>query len=339
MREGTSVERSSQRLNKVISIGKYIGSRLLQAIPLLFWVVVINFFIIHLAPGDPVTYLAGQYEATPEYIAAMRQEFGLDKPLLTQLGVYLYKAIQGDLGYSTRFQQPVLELIFSRLPATFLLMGTGLVLGSFFGVFLGVTYTRRSAFSENAAVLVAIAGHSMPTFWVGQILLILFSLHMGLFPAQGMISLRFRETGFAAFWDVLHHLVLPAVTYATYHMTLVFRITRAKMLEVLSQDYIITARGKGLDRRSILYRHALPNAILPVITVIGVNVGFMLAGSVLTETVFGWPGMGRLMYEAVLARDYPVLLGIFIVTSVMVILANLITDIVYAIRDPRVAYK
>jgi ABC-type dipeptide/oligopeptide/nickel transport system permease component len=320
-------------------IVRYILGRLLQAIPLIFWVIVINFVITHLAPGDPVIFLAGQYEATPEYIETMRREFGLDKPLVTQLGIYLFKVAQGDLGYSTRFQQPVLELILSRLPATFLLMGTGLVLGALVGVFLGVVYTRRSAFSENAAVLAAIAGHSMPTFWVGQILLIIFSLHLGLFPAQGMISLRVRETGFGAVWDVLHHLVLPALTYATYHLTLIFRITRAKMLEVLSQDYIITARGKGLDRRAILYRHALPNAILPVVTIIGVNVGFMLAGSVLTETVFAWPGMGRLMYEAVLARDYPVLLGIFVVTSVMVLVANLITDIIYAVMDPRVAYK
>jgi peptide/nickel transport system permease protein len=320
-------------------IVKYILGRLLQAIPLIFWVIVINFVITHLAPGDPVIFLAGQYEATPEYIETMRREFGLDKPLVTQLGIYLFKVAQGDLGYSTRFQQPVLELILSRLPATFLLMGTGLVLGALLGVFLGVVYTRRSAFSENAAVLVAVAGHSMPTFWVGQILLIIFSLHLGLFPVQGMISLRVRETGFAAVLDVLHHLVLPALTYATYHLTLVFRITRAKMLEVLSQDYIITARGKGLDRRAILYRHALPNAVLPVITVIGVNVGFMLAGSVLTETVFSWPGMGRLMYEAVLSRDYPVMLGIFVVTSVMVLVANLITDIIYAVMDPRVAYK
>jgi len=318
---------------------RYILGRLLQAIPLLFWVIVINFMIIHLAPGDPVSFLAGQYEATPEYIESMRREYGLDKPLLTQLGVYLFKVIQGDFGYSMRFQQPVLALIFSRLPATFLLMGTGLVIASVLGVFLGIFYTRRSEVSENTAILIAIAGHSMPTFWLGQILLIIFSLHLGLFPTQGMMSMRVQETGLSAVLDVLHHLVLPALTYATYHLTLIFRLTRAKMLEILSQDYVITARGKGLDRRTILYRHALPNAILPVVTVIGVNVGFMLAGSVLTETVFGWPGMGRLMYEGVLARDYPVLLGLFIVISVMVVLANLATDIVYALIDPRVAYK
>jgi ABC-type dipeptide/oligopeptide/nickel transport system permease component len=318
---------------------KYISQRALQAIPLLFWVVVINFLLIHLAPGDPVSFIAGEYEATPEYLDSVRKEFGLDKPLVTQLGLYLWKVIQGDLGYSMRFRQPVLDLILSRAPATFLLIGTGLMLSTVVGLFLGIVFTRRSNTSENLAVTIAIAGHSMPAFWLGQILLIVFSLQLGLFPSQGMTSVRVQKTGFAAALDVLHHLVLPALTYATYHLTLIFRLTRSKMLETLAQDFIITARGKGLDRRTILYRHVLPNVLIPVVTVLGVNVGFMLAGSVLVETVFGWPGMGRLMYDAILARDYPVLLGLFIVISTMVIIANLLTDIVYALIDPRVAYS
>jgi ABC-type dipeptide/oligopeptide/nickel transport system permease component len=318
---------------------KYILHRGLQAIPLLFWVIVINFMIVHLAPGDPVSYLAGQYEATPEFVETMRREYGLDKPLLTQLGVYLLKVIQGDLGYSMRFDQPVMALILSRVPATFLLVGTGLVLTAFFGVFFGVTYTRRSAVSENTALLAAIAGHSMPSFWLGQIALIIFSLHLGLFPSQGMMSVRTQHTGLSAVLDILHHLALPALTYAVYHMTLIFRLTRSKMLETLSQDFIITARGKGLDRRTILYRHALPHVLMPVVTVLGVNAGFMIAGSVLVETVFAWPGMGRLMYEAITARDYPMLLGLFISISVVVIIANLVTDIIYALIDPRVTYK
>jgi ABC-type dipeptide/oligopeptide/nickel transport system permease component len=319
-------------------ITKYVLQRVLQAIPLLFWVIVLNFVIIHLAPGDPVSYLAGEYEATPEYVESMRREFGLDKPLHTQLGIYLLKVMQGDFGYSLRFQQPVLSLIMSRIPATFLLIGTGLILSSFLGVFLGVAYTRRSAVSENLAILAAIAGHSMPSFWLGQILLIIFSLHLGLFPSQGMMSLRVQPTGLAAVLDLLHHLTLPALTYATYNLTLIFRLTRSKMLEILSQDFIITARGKGLDRRTILYRHALPNVLIPVVTVLGVNAGFMIAGSVLVETVFAWPGMGRLMYDAIMARDYPMLLGLFIIISLMVIIANLVTDIIYALIDPRVTY-
>ena len=179
----------------------------------------------------------------------------------------------------------------------------------------------------------------MPAFWLGQILLIVFSLQLGLFPTQGMMSIRTQETGLNAVLDVLHHLTLPALTYATYHLTLIFRLTRSKMLETLSQDFIITARGKGLDRRTILYRHVLPNVLIPIVTVLGVNVGFMLSGSVLVETVFGWPGMGRLLFEAVMARDYPVLLGLFIIICTMVIIANLLADIVYALIDPRVAYE
>lgn len=312
---------------------------MIQAIPLLFWVIVVNFLLVHLAPGDPVSFLAGEYEATPDFIAAMRREFGLNKPLLTQLGVYLLKVLHGDLGYSMRFRQPVLDLIASRVPATFLLMGSGLLISVVLGLFLGVAYTRRSEVSENLSLTFAIAGHSIPAFWLGQILLIVFSLQFGLFPVQGMTSIRTVHSGLSAVFDVLRHLTLPALTYATYHLTLVFRLTRSKMLEVLSQDFIITARGKGLDRRTILHRHVLPNVLIPIVTVLGVNMGFMLSGSVLVETVFGWPGMGRLFFEAVMARDYPLLLGLFIVTCTMVIVANLLADIVYALIDPRVAYE
>ena len=318
----------------------YIGKRILHAIPLLFWVIVINFVIVHLAPGDPVSYLAGDLGgASPEFMEQTRKEFGLDKPLIHQMGIYLSKVLQGDFGYSFRSRESVLTLILSRVPATLLLMGTAMLISTLLGIFLGAVYTRRSSFSENVATLFAVAGYSMPAFWLGQILLIVFSLNLGIFPTQGMISMRFERTGVGAVIDVLHHLILPAITYATYNITIVFRLTRSKMLEVLSQGFIITARGKGLDRRAIIYRHALPNAILPVITVLGVNVGFMFAGSVLVETVFAWPGMGRLIFDAIVARDYPLVMGTLVLISIMVVLANLVTDILYALIDPRVVYK
>jgi len=266
-------------------------------------VIVINFIIIHFAPGDPVTYLAGQYEASPEYMESLRKEFGLDKPLTIQLFVYLSKVVRGDLGFSIRYNETVLSLILSRLPATLLLMGTGILLAATLGIFLGVVYTSRSNISETAATLFAMAGYSMPAFWLGQILLIIFSLHLGWFPAQGMISLRVQPTGMGAVLDVLHHLVLPALTYATYHITILFRLTRTKMLEI------------------------------------GVNVGFMFAGSVLVESVFAWPGMGRLMFNSLVARDYPCVMGLLVFVCTMVVLANLLTDILYALIDPRVAYK
>ena len=179
----------------------------------------------------------------------------------------------------------------------------------------------------------------MPVFWLGQIMLIVFALHLAWFPTQGMYSLRAPSQGLGRILDVAHHLVLPALTYSFYHLALIYRLTRVKMQEVMALDFITTARAKGVSEGRVVYRHALRNAILPVVTVIGLNFGFMLAGSVLTETVFAWPGMGRLLYEAIGARDYPVLMGLFTVLSVMVICANVLTDVVYALIDPRVVYR
>jgi len=179
----------------------------------------------------------------------------------------------------------------------------------------------------------------MPVFWLGQIMLIVFALQLALFPTQGMYSLRNPAEGFGMVLDIAHHLVLPVITYSVYHLALVFRLTRTKMQEALAQDFITTARAKGLAEHRVVYVHALRNAILPVVTIIGLNFGFMLAGSVLTETVFAWPGMGRLLYDAIGARDYPVLMGLFTILSLMVIVANVITDVIYAVIDPRVVYR
>jgi len=317
----------------------YVLRRLLQAVPMVFVIILINFFLIHAAPGNPIDILAGSNDADPEYLERLRVEFGLDEPLLVQLGTYMGKLLTFDLGYSIRFRQDVLTLILDRMPATFLLMGTALVFSSIFGIILGAIAARRpGGLTDNAATLIAIAGFSMPVFWLGQLLLLLFALQLQLFPAQGMMSLRAPREGIGLWLDVAHHLVLPALTYSVYHLTLIFRLTRVKMQETLAQDYITTARAKGLSEGRVVYSHALRNAMLPVITIIGLNFGFMLAGSVLTETVFAWPGMGRLMFEAINARDYPLLLGLFTVLSLLVIAANVITDIVYAIVDPRVVY-
>jgi len=318
----------------------YALRRILQAIPLIFVIIIINFFLIHSAPGDPLDVLTGNMETTEEYIEQLRSEFGLDRPLIEQLGLYLFKAVQFDLGYSLRYRQDVIDLILSRLPPTLLLMGTALVLSSGLGILLGVAAARRPySFGDNAMTFVALASYSMPVFWLGQILLLVFALHLAWFPVQGMYSLRAPNQGFGRLMDLLHHLVLPAATYSVYHLTLIFRLTRVKMQETMTLDYITTARAKGVSERRVAWRHALPNTMMPVVTVIGLNFGFMLAGSVLTETVFAWPGTGRLLYEAIMARDYPVLLGLFTVLSIMVIAANVITDVIYALLDPRVVYK
>ena len=318
----------------------YVARRLLQAVPMVFVIILVNFFLIHAAPGNPVDILAGSQDADPAYLERLRQEFGLDEPLGTQLLTYIRRVLQLDLGYSIRFRQDVLGLILERMPATFLLMGTALVFSSIIGVMLGVLASRRPAgLIDNGATLIAIAGFSMPVFWLGQLLLLLFAVQLQLFPVQGMVSLRAPSSGLGRVLDIAHHLALPALTYSVYHLTLIFRLTRVKMQEILDQDFIVTARAKGLTEARVVYGHGLRNALLPVVTIIGLNFGFMLAGSVLTETVFAWPGMGRLMFEAINARDYPLLLGLFTVISLMVIAANVVTDIAYAIIDPRVVYR
>lgn len=319
---------------------RYSVRRMLQLLPVMLAICVINFILIHLAPGDPALYLVGATQASPEVYHQLRHDFGLDLPLLVQLGIYLGHLIHLDLGYSFIQQAPVLATIMDRLPATFLLMGTAFVFASIIGIALGVLSAgRANSATDQVIVLGALAGYSMPVFWFGQILVLVFSLHFDWFPSQGMRSMRETKEGFDLVLDVLHHLVLPATTYAVFHLALVFRLTRNKMLDVIVQDYILTARAKGASARRALLRHALPNALLPVMTVLGVHFGYLIAGSVLTENVFAWPGMGRLIFESLESRDYPLISGIFLVVSAMIILANLLTDLVYAWLDPRVVLR
>ncbi|MFN0160110.1 MAG: ABC transporter permease [Burkholderiales bacterium] len=318
----------------------YALRRLAQALPLILAIIVINFTLIHAAPGDPVDILLGQGEADPQIVAQLRAEFGLDQPVPVQLVRYTAKVLTLDLGTSFRYREPVFDLIMSRLPATLLLMGAALVVSTLVAIALGVVAARRPYSGlDNSATLIALAGYSMPVFWLGQLLLITFALKLDWFPAQGMMSIRAPTEGFGKVLDIAHHLVLPAATYSLYHLALMFRLTRVKMQDVLAQDYIQTARAKGLSEAQTVFHHALRNAMLPIITVLGLNFGFMLAGSVLTETVFAWPGTGRLLYEAIVARDYPVLMGLFVCLSTMVVLVNVATDIAYALIDPRVVYR
>ncbi len=318
----------------------YAAKRIAQALPLILVIIAINFTLIHAAPGDPVDVLLGQSEADPQVIAQLRTEFGLDQPVPVQLVRYYAKVLTLDLGSSFRYREPVFDLIMSRLPATLLLMGAALIVSTVVAVALGVIAARRPYSAlDNSTTLFALAGYSMPVFWLGQLFLIAFALKLDWFPVQGMVSIRAPTEGFGRLLDIAHHLVLPAATYSLYHLALMFRLTRAKMQDVLAQDYIQTARAKGLTETQTIFGHALPNALLPIVTVLGLNFGFMLAGSVLTETVFAWPGTGRLLYEAILARDYPVLMGLFVCLSTMVVMVNVATDIAYALIDPRVVYR
>jgi peptide/nickel transport system permease protein len=311
--------------------------RVIQSVPLILVVIVINFILIHLAPGDPVDMLTGQMDTTEQYRAELRAEFGLDRPLVVQLGKYVANIATLDLGYSVRYRQPVLDLILSRFPATMLLMGASLLISSSLGILLG-SLAGRFPYSgvDNVTSVVALIGYSMPIFWLGQLTILLFALNLGWLPTQGMYSLRTPSAGLGRTLVVLQHLILPALVLSVYHLTLIFRLMRNKMQEVLAQDFILMARAKGVSESGVLFRHGLRNAVLPIITVIGMDFGYMLSGSVLTETVFAWPGMGRLLYEAITARDYPVLMGLFTCLSLIVVIANLVTDLIYAVVDPRV---
>lgn len=318
----------------------YTARRLVQAAPLILTVIVINFVLIHAVPGDPVDVLLGGMDADPAFQDEIRRELGLDQTLPVQLWTYVSNVLNFDLGYSIRFRQDVLDLILSRLPASLLLMGTSFVLSSSFGILLGVTAAYRGGgHFDRTVTFLALSGYSMPVFWLGQLMLLVFAVSLGWFPIQGMESLRASSSGFEHAIDVGRHLVLPALTFSVYQLTMIYRLTRVKMRESLEQEFVKAARARGQSELGVVFRHALPNAMLSVVTVMGLYAGHMLAGSVLTETVFAWPGMGRLMFEAIGARDYPLLLGLFTCISVAVILANVVTDIIYALIDPRVVYS
>jgi peptide/nickel transport system permease protein len=314
----------------------YVLGRLLQAVPLVLGILILTFILIHLAPGDPIYALAGQ-SGDAAYYASMRAKFGLDLPLAEQLGIYLLNALHGDFGYSYTHSQPVFAVIADRIPATLLLMVPAVALSSVLGVWLGVqSAAHLDGPADHAIVTGTLLGAAVPAFWLGQMLVIFFAAGLGLFPVQGMSSARGSPTGLNAVLDVLHHLVLPVITLATLQLTLVTRLTRAGLREALTEDYVRTGRAKGLNGVQVLLRHALPNALLPVVTLVGSQFGTLLTGAVLTEIIFAWPGIGRLLYDATLARDYPLLMGIFLLASVGVIAANLIVDLLYAWLDPRI---
>lgn len=318
---------------------RYVLQRLAQAAPLLFGLLLLNFVLIHTAPGDPIYLLAGQ-SGDAAYYAEMRARFGLDRPLPEQLGRYILNVARGDFGYSFAYRQPVFQVILSRVPATLLLSISGLTVATVLGIWLGAVAARHADRPLDHLISSGtLIGYSMPAFWLGQVLLIVFAGQLGIFPVQGMTTARGGYTGLGAVLDVAWHLVLPAVTLGLLQLALVTRLTRTTLLEVLAEDYVRTARAKGLRPRVVLYRHALRNALLPVVTVVGGHIGTLLAGAVLTEIIFAWPGLGRLIYDATLNRDYPLLMSLFLVVSASVILVNLATDLLYAALDPRVRYR
>ena len=318
--------------------GRLLLRRAAQSLFLILILIVVNFLLIHLAPGDPAQILAGQ-SGDEQYLRFIRAKFGLDRPLGAQLWIYLSGVLRGDFGYSLGYQQPVASVIFERVPATLLLVMTAVTLSSVAGVVLGVEAARREdSFLDRATNTFALVGYSAPSFSVGHLLLIVFALRLGLFPAQNMSSANQDARGAAYLLDVLEHLVLPAATLTIVYLAQVMRLTRTAMLSVLGENYITAARAKGLDERRVLYGHALRTALLPVVTVVGYDFGMLLSGAVLVETVFAWPGLGRLMIDSLAMRDYPVLMGLFLTVSVSVVVVNFITDLTYSALDPRINY-
>jgi len=320
----------------------FLFRRLVYGLILMLGVVVLNFMLIRLAPGDPAVVIAGEMGGANEaLLAAIRADYGLDKPMLTQLGIYLGNILRGDLGQSYFFNQPVATLIGNRIGPTILLVLSAQVISIVLGVFLGVIAARKpNGVLSGVVSVIATVGYAVPVFWTGIMLIILFASVFPIFPVEGMQSVRLRE---ASLWvktvDIAHHLVLPAFTLALIYLAQYARLSRASMLEVLGSDYIRTARAKGAPERSVLFKHALRNASLPILTVAGLQFGNLISGALLVETVFNWPGMGRLAFESILRRDYPTILGVLFVASAMVVVANLLTDLSYRLADPRLRGK
>jgi peptide/nickel transport system permease protein len=302
-------------------------------------IIVICFTLIQFAPGDPTDVFTGEdIDISEELLAKLHEEWGLDKPFHEQLFIYVANIFSGNLGYSFHRRLPVIQLILTRLPNTLMILGA-LVLGAGGGIFLGVLSSRKpNATLDNAVRITSLVLHTTPMFWLALIFLIVFSVILNIFPTGGMRDLRIEPTGLSGLLDLLSHLALPVIVLALKMSSTFIRMTRTEMVDVLREDYIITARAKGLDERTVLFKHALRNAILPVITIIALAFGAILTGSVMLEIVFSWPGLGRLMFDAIAAKDYPVMLGMFIWVSMTMILVNLLADILYAVVDPRIRY-
>jgi peptide/nickel transport system permease protein len=321
-----------------MNLAQFLAGRLAKGIVVLFAIAVLNFFLIRAAPGDPAQVLAGEAGAADEQLLIqLRERFGLDQPLLTQLWVYLKGYLTFDLGFSYRQQQPVLSLILDRLPATLLLTGAAFIVSLGLGTLMGALAARRAGrWQDSVITTLALVFYATPLFWVALMSQIVFSLKLGLVPNVGYESIGANYTGLARALDIASHLVLPALTLGLFFTALYARMMRASMLEVAGADFVKTARAKGLAPGLVSRRHVARNAILPVVTLAGLQAGQLVGGAVLTETVFAWPGIGRLMFDALVQRDYSVLLGVFFVSSAMVVGFNILTDLVYRLADPRI---
>lgn len=316
----------------------HIGKRLLYAVIVLLAVIVLNFLLLQLAPGDTADVIASEMGgATEETLEQIRHVYGLDKSIPEQLWIYLKKVTRGDLGYSFYFNAAVTDLILRRVPATILLVVSSQLLSVLLGTFLGVLASLRpNGVLSHFVTLSALVFWAAPVFWSGIMILILFASIIPLFPVSGMFEITKTGGAFAHILDIAHHLFLPMITLALLYLALYSRLARASMLEVMNSDYIRTARAKGMTEPVVIYRHALRNAVLPVVTMVGLQMSRVFAGAVLVETVFNWPGLGRLAFNSILRRDAPTILGILFFSTLIVIVMNILTDLSYRLIDPRI---
>jgi len=333
---------------------RFLIKRILQIIPAFIGVTLLTFALIHLIPGDPVELLAGERGMDPARHAALLAEMGFDKPLLTQYAKYITNVLQGDLGKSIVTRQSVFSEFMTLFPATIELSSCAMLFALLFGLPAGIIagVKRGSAF-DHTVMGVSLTGYSMPIFWWGLLLILLFSVNLGWTPVSGRISALFwvdADTGFmlidalrsdekGAFISAVSHLILPAIVLGTIPLAVIARMTRSAMLEVLQEDYVRTARAKGLTPWRVILIHALRNALIPVITVIGLQTGVLLAGAILTETIFAWPGIGKWIVESINRRDYPVVQGGILIIASLIIIVNLFVDILYGIINPRIRHS
>jgi ABC-type dipeptide/oligopeptide/nickel transport system permease component len=303
----------------------YLAQRVVAAIPVLLGVSLLVFSMLHLVPGDPVRLMLSEFQTTPEQVERLRSQLHLDDPLPVQFGRFVWNASHGDLGTSIRTRRPVTQEIADNLPSTLQLAVAGLVVATALGVSLGiVAAVRQRSFMELASMFVALVGVSMPSFWLGLLLIFLLSLRLRVFPATGGGDLQ--------------HLVLPAVTLGLGAAAILARLTRSSMLEVLHQEYVTTARAKGLLEWVVIARHALKNALIPVVTIFGLQFGQLLAGTFVVETVFARPGLGRLIIDGILNKDLPIVQGVVLVVAISYVIVNLLVDLLYSVLDPRIRY-
>lgn len=319
---------------------KYLCKRILSGIFIIFISLIISFTLIHTAPGDPITILAGQDNPSPEMVEALTQKYGLDKSLPVQFVDYIKALLKGDLGYSIISDEPVANLILEKVFPTLLLAMTGVLLAVLIGTSLGI-YAARKKGSKFDVIAngISYVFDSTPGFWLGLMLILIFASTFKIFPTAGMVNLREEYTGLARVGDILYHLCLPLITVTLIQIPKFFRIARSSVIQIISEDFITTFKAVGMKESQIFKDYVFKNAILPTVTLFGISLAYVLGGIVIVEIVFAWPGMGRLLMDAIMKRDYPLLMGIYLVLAVSISVTMIVVDIVYAIIDPRIRYK